>query len=144
VQYNDYIVDKQKSLRKAISSIGEAVPTNLDSAFILLDKCVKQIEVAIADLQGMPVYKGDSSMRDAAVSLFRFYKEIFSHEYKQILDIRKAGGAETEEGVAKMSAIVDDIGRQEDNYDKTFHNAQKDFADKNHIELTDKKTSTKE
>lgn len=135
VEYNDYIVNKQKALQKNTASIGEAADKNLDSADVILDNSVALIENMIADIEGMPPYKGDSSMRDAAIRSFKFYKKIFSQQYREIIEIRKQGGNQTEEGTAKMTAIVDDITKQEEGFDKAFHNAQKDFATLNHMKL---------
>jgi uncharacterized protein YoxC len=41
----------------------------------------------------------------------------------------------TEEGAAKVNSIVEDINKEEEKLDKAFHNAQKEFADKNNMKL---------
>jgi hypothetical protein len=135
VQYNDYIIGRQTILIKDVMDMLKVAQTDLDSANKMLDNFVVKTGGLITDIEGMPPYKGDSSFRNAAIASFTFYKKVFGNEYKQLISIRKDGGDATEEGIAKMNKIVDNISREEEKYDKTFHNAQKDFADKNHMKL---------
>ena len=134
-QYNDYIVGRQTILMKNLVSFGEVAQTNLDSAYNMLDKFILDIEDKIASIKGMPPFKGDSSLRDAAISSFEFYKKISGNEYKQIINIRNNGGDSTEDGIAELKRIVDQMTLEEEKFDKRFHNAQKDFADKNNMKL---------
>ena len=136
-QYNDYIVKRQSTVMKNVMDFVSVSESNLDSAERLLDKYVVQIDDIMAEIKGMPPYKGDSALRDAAVATFAFYRSIFGNEYKELIAIRRTGGAYTEEGVAKMNNIVDQISREEEKFDKAFHNAQQDFAEKNRMKLTD-------
>ncbi|HKB43269.1 MAG TPA: hypothetical protein VKC90_02730 [Chitinophagaceae bacterium] len=135
VQYNDYIISRQNTLIKNILDLSVIAQTNLDSADKILDKYVVETDSMIIDVNGMPLYKGDSTFRNAAIASFAFYKKTFGNEYKQLISIRKNGGDATEEGVAEMKKIVNDITREEEKYDKAFHNAQKNFADKNNMKL---------
>ena len=134
VQYNDYIISRQATLIKNVLEFSSIAQTDLDSADRMLDKYVVETDSMILNLDGMPPYKGDSSFRNAAIASFAFYKKIFGNEYKQLINIRKRGNA-TEEGIAEMNGIVGDITREEEKYDKAFHNAQKSFADKNNMKL---------
>lgn len=135
VQYNDYVIGRQTILIKDVMEMSKIAQTDLDSANKMLDLFVVETDSLITDIKGMPPYKGDSSFRDAAIASFSFYKKVFGNEYKQLLSIRKDGGDATEEGVTEMNRIVDNISREEEKYDKAFHNAQKGFADKNHMKL---------
>jgi len=136
-QYNDFIVGRQTAVMKNVMDFVRVSETNLDSAETMLDEYVVGLEKIIEEINGLPPYKGDSVLRDAAAATFVFYKRIFSNEYKELIDIRKKGGAFTEEGVTAMNQIVDRITQEEDRYDKAFHNAQRDFAAKNNMKLTD-------
>jgi hypothetical protein len=109
----------------------------------MLDNFVVEIDSMIIDIKGMPPYKGDTSFRDAAIRSFNFYKKAFDNEYKQLIHIRQNGGNTTEEGIAEMNRIVDNITSEEEKYDKAFHNAQKNFADKNHLKLGENKMQEK-
>jgi hypothetical protein len=136
-QYNDYIVSRQSKVMKNVMDFVSVSETSLDSAEKLLDKYILQMDKIIEEISGMPAYKGDSALRDAAKATFVFYRKIFGKEYKEIIEIRREGGAFTEQGVAEMNGIVDRISREEEQYDKAFHNAQRDFAAKNNMKLTE-------
>jgi hypothetical protein len=136
-QYNDYIVSRQSKVMKNVMDFVSVSETSLDSAEKMLDKYILQITRIIEEIKGMPPYKNDSALRDAAIATFVFYKRIFDNEYKELIQIRRNGGAFTGEGVAQMQDIVERITREEEQYDKAFHNAQREFAEKNNMKLTD-------
>ena len=143
VQYNDYIIGRQTTLIKNILDLSAIAQTNLDSADKILDKYLVETDSMIIDVNGMPPYKSDSAFRNAAIASFTFYKKIFGNEYKQLINIRKNGGDATEDGIAEMNRIVGDITREEEKYDKSFHNAQKNFADKNNMKLAENEMQKK-
>lgn len=132
--YNDYIVGRQSILIKNVLEFGEAAKVNLDSAEALLDKFIPETEKVITELRGMPLWKGDSSLRNAAVQSFTFYKRVFEEDYRRILEIRKDENAGEDE-IIELNAIIEKISKEEEKFDKTFRNAQKDFAQKNKMKL---------
>ncbi len=134
VAYNDYIVGRQNILIKNVLKFGEAAQVNLDSAEALLNKFIPETEKMITELKGMPAWKGDTTLRSAAVKSFTFYKRVFEQDYRRILEIRKNENA-TGEDIVEMNDIVDKISKEEEKFDKDFHNAQKDFAQKNKMKL---------
>jgi hypothetical protein len=89
----------------------------------------------INEIKGMPSYRGDSALRDAAVNIFSFYKRIFLNQYKRIVEIRRKGSFMTKDDLDELKQIIDDISKEEEKLDKNFHNAQQDFADKNNMQL---------
>ena len=135
VEYNDYIVSRQTIIMKNVMDFVKVSGTDLDLAAKMLDRYIPEMDSIIADVKAMPPYKGDSILRDAAIGSFGFYKKVFGNEYKQLVNIRRSGGTGTEEGVAEMNKIVEQITLQEEQYDKIFHNAQEDFAKKNNMKL---------
>jgi len=143
VQYSDYIVGRQNIIINNIINFVQVSKTDLDSAGKMLDKYVMDITGSITDIKGMPPYKGDTSFRNAAIHLFQFYKKVFGNEYKRLIEIRQNHGETTSEGVAEMNGIVEKITKEEEGYDKIFHNAQKDFAEKNNLRLSDNEMQKK-
>lgn len=135
IEYNDYIVSRQTTLMKNIVSFGEMAQTNPDSAGKMLDLFAKETTDFIQEIKGMPPYKGDTSLRNAGVNIFTFYKKVFQSYYKQIMEINKSGENKTEEGVAKLNSIVTNLNKEEEIADKAFHKAQKDFAETNKMKL---------
>ena len=143
VQYNDYIVNRQAKHIQNVLDFSKAAGKNLDSAEKMLDKFTGETAIFVEELKDMPAYKGDSSLRDAAVRIFNFYKKVFQIDYPRIIQIRKKGDEMTNEELEEMKDIVGKITRDEEGYDKSFHNIQKNFADKNNIKLTENKMQKK-
>lgn len=135
VQYNDYIVGRQAKLMQNVLDFSKAAEIDLDSAKKMLDKHTIETARAIEELKGMPAYKRDSSLRDAAIRSFSFYKNVFQYDYSRIITLRKKEAEITSEDIEEMQKIVDKITRDEEGFDKAFHNAQKNFADRNHMKL---------
>lgn len=136
IEYNDYIVNRQTKMMKSVVEFGKVADISLDSAGLMLKQSVRDAEKMIAELKGMPPYKGDSALRDAAIASFSFYKKVFEKDYVDILNIRKKGQENiTEEDVAEANRIVEKISKDEEVLDKAFQNAQKDYATKNKMKL---------
>lgn len=135
-QYNDYIIHRQNDLIKKIEEFGAVADTNVDSAETMLDQSTKEVEKMIIELQGMPAFKGDSALRDAAANSFSFYKQLFDNEYRAVLKIRKKRKENiTEDDTEEVNKVVQDINKQEERFEKALHNAQKNFAEKNKMRL---------
>lgn len=142
VQYNDYIVGRQSTLIKNVLKFGEVAQTSLDSAGLMLDGFIKDTDKMIDEIKGMPAWKGDTTLRNAAVRSFSFYKRVFEKDYRRILELRKDETA-GEEAITEINNIVDNISKEEEQYDKTFHNAQRDFATKNKMKLVENELQKK-
>ncbi len=134
VQYNDYIVGRQTTLLKNIMEFAKVAQTNLDSADKMLNDYVQQTDKMIIELRGMPAYRGDSALRDAAISSFTFYRKTFDDYYRNIIRLRQDVDADNESAI---NDIVETLTREEEKYDKAFHNAQRNFATKNKMKLMD-------
>lgn len=139
VQYNDFIVSRQTTLIKNVLEFSKVAENSIDSAEARLRQYVKQAETMIDEIKGMPPYKGDTALRNAAIQSFSFYKKVFEKDYMDILQIKKKGAEVTEEDINTANAIVQKISEEEEEYDKKFHEAQKNYAEKNNMKLTDNK-----
>jgi hypothetical protein len=144
VEYNDYIVNRQTSLIRNILDFSRTADVNLDSAEVKLRSFIKTADEIIKEVSGMPAYKGDTSLRDAAIRSFSFYKKVFEEDYAEYLRLRKKGEqlplSETDainETSAEINRIIQKVTREEENYDKAFHNAQQHYAEKNNMKLTE-------
>ena len=113
VQYNDYIVGRQSKLMQHILDFTKAAEINLDSAEKMLVNYTNETAKTIEEIKGMPAYKGDTSLRDAAVRSFSFYKDVFQNDYSRIITIRKKGVDMTSEDIEEMQNIVGKITREE-------------------------------
>ena len=134
-QYNQYIMDNQKDVIAIMLEFGRVIKIDLDSADKVLDRGVETTREALNNLKGMPPFKGDSLFRNTAIESFEFYQDVMSNEYKHIITIRRKGVDKTTADLTFLQNLPDKIGRREERYDKNFHNAQKAFADRNHLKL---------
>lgn len=140
VQYNDYIVERQVTLMKNIVAFTDIAQPYPDSARKMLNIYAKQTGGFINEIKGMPAYKGDSTLRDAAIKTFSFYKKVFEDDYPKILDLNENM---TEANSVIANDIVSEIGKEEEKLDKAFHNAQTSFAEKNKMKLMDNEMQKK-
>jgi hypothetical protein len=134
VQYNDYIVSRQTDLMRKVINFSKAAEVDIDSAANMLSGYATETGKMIEEIKGMPPYKGDSTLRNAAVRSFTFYKKVFEEDYMDIIRIRKKEDI-SQEDVDEMDRIVKKITKEEEGYDKSFHNAQNEFANKHNMRL---------
>ncbi len=134
VQYNDYIVSRQTDLMRKVINFSKAAEIDIDSAAGMLSGYASETGKMIEEIKGMPPYKGDSILRNAAVRSFSFYKKVFEEDYMDIIRIRQKEDI-SQEDVDEMDRIVKKITREEEGFDKSFHNAQNEFAKKNNMRL---------
>lgn len=135
VEYNDYIVSRQSRLKKNIMSFVQVAQSDLDSAERMLDIYVKETGTMVTELKGMPAFKGDSTLRDAAVSIFGFYRKIFDKDYRDILHLRSEQDGTNPEIEEQIQRIVKKVEEEEKGFDERFQGAQKAFARKNKMKL---------
>ena len=143
VQYNDYIVSRQTTLMKNILVFVEVAQSDLDSAEKMLDQYVKETGDIIKDIKGMPAYKGDTALRNAAANTFGFYRKLFDQEYRSILHLRNGENAQSSDVETQIEAIVKSIEEEEKGYDERFQEAQKAFALKNKMKLIENEMQKK-
>jgi hypothetical protein len=126
--YNDFIVNRQTVIIKNVLALSDITDDKLDEGMALMKRTVDTIGFMIGELKAMPPYGKDSTLRDAAIDLFGFYQRIFGKDYQEILQIRKDGGTQTEEGIARITEIVDNVSKEEKVLDAKFASAQQAFA----------------
>ena len=130
LQYNDYILNKQKDIVNLIMQYAQAGQNDLAKADVILDTAIATSNRYINDVEGMPAWKGDSTFRDTTLSLFRFYKNTFSGGYRYIIDMQRDGTVSAAEE-EKYKQIVADITDTEGRLDANMKRTQQAFADKN-------------
>jgi hypothetical protein len=139
--YNDYIINRQTSLLNKVLDYSKMANDDLDSATAILKQSTEDAEKMIDEVKGMPAYKGDSSLRDAAINSFTFYKQLFGKEYMDILNIRKKGKENiTKEDITEVDKIFEKMSKEEEILDKAFYTAQQDFADRHKMKLITNQT----
>ena len=134
-EYNNYIIERQSTIMKDIARFVRVSNTSLDSADKELDRSIPGLARMRTEIGDMPLYKGDSSLRNSAIRLFSFYNRLFTEDYKQLLLFWRTNGRQTRLGINETNRVIEKITLEEEKYDKDFHNTQKDFAEKNHMKI---------
>jgi hypothetical protein len=135
-EYNDHIVHYQTNIMKKLMAFVDATAINIDSSEEMLDKDIIYLDTVIKDVKNMGAFKGDSTLRDAAVNSFSFYQSIFANEYKQLMNIRRQSNTGSDETSTETNKIIAGITEKEKQLDLEFQSAQKSFARKNNMMLT--------
>lgn len=143
VEYNDYIVSRQSRVIENMMKLTEVAQINLDSAGHLLDKYVNETGGMITDLKGMPDYNGDSSLRDVALEMFSFYRNVFNKDYRDIIHLRSEQDGLSTETEDQISSILKRIGEEEEGYDSRLQRAQENFAKRNDMKLVESEMQKK-
>ena len=133
--YNDYIISRQMDIVSIIDQFAAASAVSTDSAQAVLQKNSRIAGEYLADLSAMSDFKGDTAFRNAAVNSFTFYKRIFDREYKTLLALNAKGANASKEDLQTIQQITKAVTAEEGELDKRFANAQRDFAQKNKLQL---------
>lgn len=133
--YNDYIIGKQRVVYDYIFKMSDAAKISPDAADKVIDEAIPAIGKTVADIKAMPSFKGDVAFRDAAVSLFEFYKTTFETSYKQIIAFNKKGDKLTKDDATKMQQISAEVSQKEAGLDMAMKTAQQAFATANNMQI---------
>jgi len=134
LQYNDYIVNKQSDIAKQMIQLVTETQTDLAKAEQTRTLMVTRIAQTIRDIERMPDWKGNTILRDKALSIFGFYRGLFADDYKRVIDMQKDGDVSPEEE-AEYNKIMKNVESREDVLDRDFKTAQMDFASKNGFQV---------
>lgn len=133
VDYNDSIVNEQNKIIEHILAMSNATYDIVECDKHRL-KIIEQCDSSLALVGAMNPFDGNSDLRDAALNLFKFYKDIASNDFKRILEILnmdEPADADYEE----LDQIDAKIAERELTLDASFQNAQKAFSEKHNLEL---------
>lgn len=126
VQYNDYIVQQQQNILTVMNAFNETVGKGekpaIDAARL---RVVAESRTAAKNVRQMAPFKGQTTFRDAAVSLFDFYVKVTSTTYVEMIDLMFS---EREDRADKINALVANITEDEKKYDEKFLSSQQAFA----------------
>jgi len=141
VAYNDFIVGEQTKVGEAIKQFINTYSNSTDSSLIQQARkaIVKQADSAVKHLRAVISFKGDTSLKQSAIRLFNFYSVSAANEYSQLVQLSFDTKKSAEQVNKEMAAIAKDITEREKIYDTDFLEAQKAFATKHNISLTENK-----
>jgi len=133
VDYNDAIINEQNKIIEHILAMSNVTYDIAESDQHRL-KIIEQCDSSIAIVGAMEPFDGNSDLRDAAVNLFKFYKDIASTDFKRILEILDMDEP-TDADYEELDQIDAKIAERELPLDAAFQNAQKAFSEKHNLQL---------
>jgi hypothetical protein len=145
ISYNDRIVGAQNKIIEKMLALADSFPQANPAA--MREKLLAlrgQIGESLSVVSRMQGFKGSTRLRDAAVKLFEFYRIIAAGEYAELVEIL-AKGAEnlTDSDRERLQAIQASITGREAQFDNELQAAQKEFALKYNIDVTENKYQKK-
>jgi len=131
IDYNDAIVEKQLELGGWMKNFAEQLQKkkirDAEQTLNILNRlCRRHLEA----IKAMPPYKGDHSLKEAAVGLFELYESVLNNEYQAILAEYRSAEVRGNINVQKVNKLLEDIKIREATSDKNFLDAQKTFSRK--------------
>jgi len=128
LEYNDSIIEEQNKITGFMLESGNCLDSDFSSCDALRMKTIAQCDSSIGTVEAMPDYEGNTRLRDAAVALFKFYKDMNENEFKEMIDIVMKGDNITEEDVAMLTVLEEQITLKEVLLDEELDQAQQEFA----------------
>jgi len=138
VEYNDKIVNEQVKIAKLMFDIPATI-NDPETTEITINKAIAQADSSIENLEKLGGYKGDNTFQQAAINLFKFYKEICQKDFREMFSLINQMKTQTEPDsqavVNRIQEISQNIAEKEKSFDESFANAQKSFAEKYQLKL---------
>ena len=135
--YNDFIIEHQDSVLTKISDLIISYQTNSseeinsahNAAFI-------QVNKSIDEISKMEDFDGTSNYKKAALEMFNSYKSLIDVEHREMTRLySKSDTSFTPEDSQKLDELAEIANTKMDEIVDTFMKIQKEFADKNNLEL---------
>ncbi len=134
LEYNDAIINEQSKIVEVILKFNSNDGTDMQAFEDVRKEIVTQCDSSIMKITALSDFDGSTEFRDAGIELFRFYKDISSNEYRQMLEILEKGDF-TEEDLEDLTTIQKAIETKEAPKDARFQSAQQAFAKDNNITI---------
>ena len=136
-EYNNKIINEQSKVLDLVLEFNAKIDQDsFAQARSLLDKTVVQCDSSINTIDALGEFDGDAAFKNAAIDLFKFYKRIFSQDYKELLDIIEMSEP-TDGDYLRAADIAKKIENEEKVVDDKIQSTQKAFADKHNVIITD-------
>lgn len=134
--YNDSIVTQQTKIARLMIDMANA-SSDTSKAQELRKKAAEQAETSLKVLERLGPYKDDNKLLVAAQNLFTFYRDICNNEFKELYELAAQADQGNPEVLERMKAINQQIADKEAPLDEAFAKAQKEFAEKYGIKITE-------
>ena len=135
IEFNDFIIDEQTKIgEKIVILMDEFEIGTRESAKVKHQELIVQTKASLRALQSVKSFTGGARFKQASLSLFNFYQSICETEYARMIDIYFSEDY-SDEDVAELTKMMEDITAREKAYDEEFAAAQEEFAKANGFDL---------
>jgi len=141
--YNDYLVSEQNLIIQRFSALNKAYESyDKDKIEGAREALLHEIDGVIANVEKLPPYEGDTELRDAALEMFQYYRQLTEKELKEIGDLLSKGENQiTEADIDEMDRLYNRFRKEIKSYEINFADAQRAFANKYGMKIRSKKDS---
>lgn len=142
VDYNNRIIMQQQEIVYKIDSLKKAIdqynilPQSeaIDLMNAAYDSVIFQIDSSLSYMSTVEDFKGDLSLKDAAINLFTSYKEIMEEDYKQIIELYKIPDAMfSVSDQQRLDSLLEGSNQKLEDVLNTFVEIHTKFADNNNL-----------
>ena len=134
VSYNDSIIEEQSKVIKYMLDMTRNMESNLSEADKQREAGVNQAKLSIRKIEMLGDFKGDNSLGNAAMDMFKFYQNTFESDFKEMLSILKKEKIDSLD-IQRVSEINASLAVKETQVHSAFEIEQKKFAQKNGFEM---------
>lgn len=137
LDYNNQLIQSQTIVMEKMLALTDTFEKSDPAAMSASLKALAQtIDRAITDVSRVAAFDGDTSLRDALLTLLKFYKQISDQEFQEIVGILgRVNPPVTQADVDRMNVINADITKREAVLDETLGKVQQAFAKKYKFEI---------
>ncbi|GEM_PF-3385584 len=142
--YNDYLVAEQNRIIRRFSELNKAYESyNRDEIERARAALLNEIDEVIAAVEDLPPYEGDTELRDAALEMFQYYRQLAENELKEIGDLLSKGENQiTESDIDEMDRLYKRFRKEIKSYEINFADAQRAFANKYGMKIKSKENDS--
>jgi|LakMenEpi03Aug12_release.lakeMendotaPanAssembly.Ray.scaffolds.fasta_scaffold341774_2 hypothetical protein len=135
-EYNDFIVNEQKSVMTAFDDFAIAVNRgDIDSMKFHWTTLGKRTEMAVTEMNKLADYKEDTMFRHAALDLFKYIQLACDNELKEIVNIAAKDTTVTELDIERIHQLSETYAQQEKEKNDVLISEQEKFAKKFNVKI---------
>jgi hypothetical protein len=130
--YNTSIMNEVRKVENADQKIlKEITCRQFENIEIALQEGRDQINASLRKLDKFDSFRGDDSLRKAAISYISLYESLFKKEYETIISLLKKGKKFTSEDESELAKLMETFAQDKRHAKNTFSMIHFDFIKKN-------------
>lgn len=133
-EYNDLIVNEQQLILKEMRQFNNDDGSNVERIEQKRLKIITQCDSSISKIEKLEDFDGNTSLKNAALELFTFYKTVCDTEYKEMIAIMSKSLI-TKEDIEKLKLSQEKNKQVELKLDMQLEKAQNEFAKEQGIKI---------